>query len=268
MSLAIATTAKELKPKKTFKVPDGYSMVGTFDINLDKVRDYIVQAPSKVLIYSGKTNEVQYTILLDSTADESVYFDNISTNRLTRSELIRDVNGNGVCEIPIRGLSNQNGEYLHLVDAQTGEKLVDTRFSFNTDNLYIYDADGNDTLDVVIERLDSVLIFSGSLRATSVESQPFQTFLAQLKTFPNPARENCTVIWKQFGMKDGEQAMAIIIDMHGRVIDRIESAVHGETAEFKWNGKSKENAKVPNGVYLVKATTTAAKAEGKIIIGE
>ncbi len=268
LALAQITSAKELKPKRTFKVPDGYSVVGTFDINLDKIRDYIVQAPSKVLIYNGVTNNVQYTILLDSTADESVYFDNINTNRLTRSDLIRDVNANGVCEIPIRGLNNQTGEYLRLVDAQTGEKLIDTRFSFNTDNLYIYDADGNDTLDVVIERLDSVLIFSGSLRPTFVESLPFQTFLAHLSTFPNPTRDFSTIVWKQFGMKDGEEALVVIIDMQGREIERITSPIQSQTAEFKWNGRTKANTKVPDGVYFVKATTSTATSEGKIIVGQ
>ncbi len=260
------SSSKELKEKKGFKVPEGAAFVTTIDVNLDKVRDYIVHSPEQITIYNGIDNLVLFNVKLDIINDESFLID-LNTAKFTRPDLVKDLNGNGIIDIPIRGLDATAGEYLKIIDPKSGEKLLETRFAPNSDNLFIYDVDGNDTLDVVIERLDSVLIFSSTVVIpNSINYKLTPSFLATLESFPNPTSQNSTIVWKQLGGKQGESAFAVIIDMQGQEIRRIRTEMKENSAIFEWDGKGWDSSYVPSGVYLVKATSGGLMKDAAIVV--
>lgn len=266
MAMIENSASKELKQKKGFKVPDGAAFVTTIDVNLDKIRDYIVQSPEQITIFNGKDNLVLYNVQLDNISDESFLIDQ-STSKFTRPDLMKDLNGNGIIDIPIRGSNVTGGEYLKFVDPKSNEKLLDTRFAPNFDNLFIYDVDGNDTLDVIIERLDSVLIFSSTVVIpNSINYTSIPSILATLESYPNPTSQNCTIIWKQLGSKDGESALVVIIDMQGHEIKRISTAIRENKATFEWDGKGKDSNYVPSGLYFVKASSGEQTKGAEIVV--
>jgi hypothetical protein len=265
-SLSGIAGTKELKQKKGFKVPEGSAFVTTIDINMDKVRDYIVQSPTEITIYNGKNNTKLYSIPLDSKSDESFLID-LNTGKFSRPDLVKDLNGNGVADIPIRGLSSTDGEYIRIVDPKTSEQLLKTRFAPNSDNLFIYDADGNDSLDIIIERLDSVLIFSSSVAIpSSVNSPTNSLFGSLLETYPNPSYNTSTIVWKRLGSTAGEPAVAVIVDIQGREVRRIVAKMSEENTKFEWDGKSDRDTQVPQGLYFVRVTSGEEVSDGKIVV--
>ncbi|MBI3218944.1 MAG: T9SS type A sorting domain-containing protein [Bacteroidetes bacterium] len=265
-AIGYVTSATELKQKKGFKIPENTSYVVTTDINSDKVKDYIVQSPEKIDIYSGKNNTLLYSVQLDSKSDESFLID-FNNGRFNRPDLLKDLNGNGVIDIPIRGLSATDGEYLHVVDPQTSEQILNIQFAPNSDNLYIYDVDGNDTLDVVIERLDSVLIFSSTvLIPSSVLLPSLAAQQSMLESYPNPTNKKSIIIWKRMGSIDGEKAVASIIDMQGREVRKLSAEVRENNVKFEWDGNGENSAQIEEGVYFVKVTSRNESSDGKIIV--
>ncbi|MBS1536724.1 MAG: hypothetical protein JST20_03120 [Bacteroidetes bacterium] len=267
IALVGTAEAKEFKQKKGFKVPEGSAFVTTIDVNLDKVRDFIVQSPDAITIYNGKDHTKLYTIPLDAKSDESFFIDFVNNGRFTRSDLVKDLNGNGVLDMPIRGLDITGSEYIKIIDPKTQEKMLETRFSRQADNLFIYDVDGNDTLDVVIERLDSVLIFSSRVEVpSSVFSLPFPGQLASLEAYPNPSSSHSTIVWKRFGSTEGDPAIAVIVDATGREVRRIVAAMQENKAEFVWDGKSNDASAVPEGVYYVKVVSNEFANNTAIVV--
>lgn len=262
------SSANELKQKKGFKVPENTAFVTTVDVNLDKTKDYIVQSPEKIEIYSGKDNSILFSIALDSKYDESFLIDMISS-KFNRPDLLKDLNGNGVIDIPIRGLSQTDGEYLRIVDPKTGEQMLNNRFAPNSDNIFIYDVDGNDTVDVVIERLDSVLIFSSTvIIPSSVMLSNIAEQQGALFTYPNPTFNTSTILWKQLGSHNGNEATAFIVDMQGRQIRRISTEISENNAKFEWDGKGENNQDIDRGVYVVKVQSGRLTSEGKIVVAK
>lgn len=258
----------ELKQKKGFKVPENTAFVATIDINLDKIKDYVVQSPDKIEIYNGIDNTIMFNIVLDNKSDESFLIDMIS-GKFNRPDLLKDLNGNGVIDIPIRGLSETDGEYLRIIDPKTGEQMLNNRFAPNSDNLYIYDVDGNDTLDVVIERLDSVLIFSSTvIIPSSVMFSNFAGMQSQIEAYPNPTFSNSTILWKRLGCLDGNKATAFIVDIHGRQIKKILTETADNCAKFEWDGKDDNSQSISNGVYVVKVESGLISSQCKIVVAK
>jgi hypothetical protein len=80
--------------------------------------------------------------------------------------------------------------------------------------------------------------------------------------FPNPFREETTI---RYSLPGAAGATFTIVDVAGRVVQRVMEPESGGTRTFSWNGRDAQGRPVPAGVYFLRLQSGDVEASQKLL---
>jgi hypothetical protein len=76
------------------------------------------------------------------------------------------------------------------------------------------------------------------------------------RIFPNPVIGEATIVART----------AVIYDVHGRRVRRLEATAHAADARLRWDGRDARGTRVAPGTYFVRMTTADGKRTERVVI--
>ncbi len=253
VSASALLSAQTFTMKKSFPLMEE-SLTAIYDMDNNGQAELVIQKPSSLRFLDGKTMTAQWTIALDSTKGEALFFEgDQSISHIRDMSLWKDYNGNGVADVIIGG-GDDLGGYLRFVDPQTGETMFKTSYIPGVYSLFVTDTDNDDFYDIVIGRSDSVFIYStlakvaqGGGGGTDVkEMRPASG--GGVAIVPNPAQGAMRIY--------GQKAMVSEVTVYAVNGEKIAVLSPKEQGVVVWNGNDDAGKKVAQGTYYMIAKMT------------
>ena len=246
-------SAQSFTLKKSFPLMEE-SLTAIYDMDNNGQAELIIQKPSSLRFFDGKTMAAQWTIVLDSTKGEALFSEsdqNIS--HIRDMTLWKDYNGNGVIDVVIGG-GDDLGGYIRIADPQTGETMFRTSYIPGVYSLFVADTDNDDFYDIVIGRGDSVFIYStlakvaqGGGGSTDVKEMRHASG-GGVAIVPNPAQGAMRIY--------GQKAMVSEVTVYAVNGEKVAVLSPKEQGVVVWNGNDDAGKKVAQGTYYLIAKMT------------